>query len=74
MKSFDRLLGKRAVWPLIKQRLTTSLQTDEYNRKPFSCRAFDSAPLAPDYDLILNNQSKIFKPVSIAFANSAIKM
>ena len=53
----DRLL-ESGVWPLIKQRPYDIIADPMSTPKAVFVSAFDSAPLAPDYDLILNNQSK----------------
>ena len=52
----DRLL-ESGVWPLIKQRPYDIIADPMSTPKAVFVSAFDSAPLAPDYDLILNNQS-----------------
>lgn len=57
MKSSTRLL-ESGVWPLIKQRPYDIIADPMSTPKAVFVSAFDSAPLAPDYDLILNNQSK----------------
>ena len=53
----DRLL-ESGVWPLIKQRPYDIIADPMSTPKAVFVSAFDSAPLAPDYALILNNQSK----------------
>ncbi len=52
-----RLL-ESGVWPMIKQRPYDIIAHPENTPKAVFVSAFDTAPLAPDYDLILNNQEK----------------
>lgn len=53
----NRLLDS-GVWPLIKQRPYDIIADPMVTPKAIFISAFDSAPLAPDYDLILNGQKK----------------
>ncbi len=53
----NRLLDSGA-WPLIKQRPYDIIANPTITPKAIFVSAFDSAPLAPDYDLILNGQEK----------------
>lgn len=46
------------VWPFIKQRPYDIIANPATTPKAIFVSAFDSAPLAPDYDLILNGEEK----------------
>lgn len=53
----NRLLDS-GVWPLIKQRPYDIIADPMLTPKAIFVSAFDSAPLAPDYDVVLNGQEK----------------
>lgn len=53
----NRLLDS-GVWPLIKQRPYDIIADPMITPKAVFVSAFDSAPLAPDYDVVLNGQEK----------------
>ncbi len=49
------------VWPFIRQRPYDIIASPVDTPKAFFISGFDSAPLAPDYDLILSGQEKDFQ-------------
>jgi Na+-transporting NADH:ubiquinone oxidoreductase subunit A len=49
------------VWPLIRQRPYTVIADPEDAPKAIFISGFDTAPLAPDYDLIVHNQGEAFQ-------------
>lgn len=53
----NRLLDS-GVWPMIKQRPYDIIADPMTTPKAIFVSAFDSAPLAPDYDVVLNGQEK----------------
>lgn len=53
----NRLLDS-GVWPMIKQRPYDIIADPMSTPKAIFVSAFDSAPLAPDYDVVLNGQDK----------------
>ena len=53
----NRLLDS-GVWPMIKQRPYDIIADPMTTPKAIFVSAFDSAPLAPDYDVVLNSQEK----------------
>lgn len=53
----NRLLDS-GVWPLIKQRPYDIIADPMLTPKAIFVSAFDSAPLAPDYDVVLNGREK----------------
>ena len=54
------ILLKSGLWPVIVQRPYGITADPETKPKAIFISGFDSAPLAPDYDLILKNQDKSF--------------
>lgn len=56
----EKLL-KSGVWPLIRQRPYSIIANPEDNPRAIMISAFDSAPLAPDFDLIVEGQEKAFQ-------------
>ncbi|MEZ5195480.1 MAG: Na(+)-translocating NADH-quinone reductase subunit A [Bacteroidales bacterium] len=54
-------LLKSGVWSYIRQRPYSVIANPEDNPKAIFISAFDSAPLAPDYDFILENEEKNFQ-------------
>ena len=68
----DRLL-ESGVWPLIKQRPYDIIADPMSTPKAVFVSAFDSAPLAPDYDLILKQaEEHRMKSVSSALAHATV--
>lgn len=55
------LLLKSGLWPLIKQRPYDVVAKPDADPKAIFISAFDSAPLAPDYDFILHGESQSFQ-------------
>lgn len=53
----NRLLDS-GVWPMIRQRPYDIIANPMTTPKAIFVSAFDSAPLAPDYDVVLNGQEK----------------
>jgi Na+-transporting NADH:ubiquinone oxidoreductase subunit A len=49
------------VWPLIRQRPYTVVADPDDIPKAIFISGFDTAPLAPDYDLIVHNQGEAFQ-------------
>ncbi len=56
----EKLL-KSGVWPLIRQRPYSTIANPEDAPKSIFVNAFDSAPLAPDYDLLVEGREKEFQ-------------
>ena len=59
-KVTEKLL-KSGVWSYIRQRPYSVIANAEDSPKAIFISAFDSAPLAPDYDFILENEEKNFQ-------------
>ena len=53
----NRLLDA-GLWPMIKQRPYDIVADPQVTPKAIFVSAFDSAPLAPDYDVVLNGEEK----------------
>lgn len=51
-------LKESGIWPVIKQRPYDIIANPASTPKAIFVSAFDSAPLAPDYDVVLNGQEK----------------
>jgi Na+-transporting NADH:ubiquinone oxidoreductase subunit A len=49
------------LWPVIKQRPLDVVANPSHEPKAIFISAFDSAPLAPDYDFVLHGQSAYFQ-------------
>jgi Na+-transporting NADH:ubiquinone oxidoreductase subunit A len=49
------------VWPFIRQRPYSIIANPDDNPKAIMISAFDSAPLAPDFDLIIAGQEDVFQ-------------
>lgn len=56
----DKLL-KSGVWPVIRQRPYSIIANPEVDPKAIFISAFDSSPLAPDYDLIVHGHGEQFQ-------------
>lgn len=56
----EKLLNS-GVWPFIRQRPYSIIAKPEDDPKSIMISAFDSAPLAPDYDLIVQGQAEVFQ-------------
>jgi Na+-transporting NADH:ubiquinone oxidoreductase subunit A len=54
-------LLKAGCWPYIKQRPADVVANPEQTPKAIFISAFDSSPLAPDYDLIVHNNGEVFQ-------------
>jgi Na+-transporting NADH:ubiquinone oxidoreductase subunit A len=54
-------LLKSGTWPFIRQRPYSIIANPEVDPKGIMISAFDSAPLAPDFDFILEGQEKAFQ-------------
>lgn len=52
---------KSGVWPLIRQRPYSVIADPADNPKAIFISAFDTSPLAPDYDLIIHGQGDVFQ-------------
>ena len=60
-KKISEQLIKVGIWPLIRQRPFSTIADPEENPKAIFISAFDSAPLAPDYDFILHGHGEEFQ-------------
>jgi Na+-transporting NADH:ubiquinone oxidoreductase subunit A len=49
------------LWPFVKQRPLDKIADPSVNPKSIFISAFDSAPLAPDYDFIMHGQDQFFQ-------------
>ncbi len=56
----EKLL-KSGIWPLLRQRPYSVIANPEDTPKSIFVNAFDSAPLAPDYDLLVEGREKEFQ-------------
>ena len=56
----DKLL-KSGLWTLVRQRPYNIIANPEQTPKAIFISAFDSAPLAPDYDIIVNGRGEDFQ-------------
>lgn len=56
----DNLL-KSGVWPFIRQRPFDVIANPEDSPKAIHITAFDSSPLAPDYDFLVHNNGDLFQ-------------
>ncbi|NQV52993.1 MAG: Na(+)-translocating NADH-quinone reductase subunit A [Flavobacteriales bacterium] len=56
-----QLLMSSGFWPMIKQRPYDVIANPESKPKSIFVSAFDSAPLAPDYDFILHGDKEAFQ-------------
>jgi Na+-transporting NADH:ubiquinone oxidoreductase subunit A len=56
----DKLL-KSGVWPMIRQRPYSTIANPADKPKAIFVSAFDSSPLAPDFNLIVEGQGKAFQ-------------
>ena len=54
-------LLKAGVWPMIKMRPLDIVANPEDEPKAIFISAFDSAPLAPDYDFVLHGENEAFQ-------------
>jgi len=54
-------LLESGVWPMIRQRPYSIIANPEDNPKAIFISAFDTAPLAPDYDLMVHGNGDIFQ-------------
>lgn len=54
-------LLKSGVWPCIRQRPYSSVADPKDDPKAIFVSAFDTAPLAPDFDLIVHDQGEFFQ-------------
>jgi Na+-transporting NADH:ubiquinone oxidoreductase subunit A len=52
---------KSGVWPVIRQRPYTVIANPDDDPKAIFISGFDTAPLAPDYDLIVHGQGEAFQ-------------
>ena len=60
----EEIIGKlleSGVWPMIRQRPYSVIADPADNPKAIFISAFDTAPLAPDYDLIVHRNGDIFQ-------------
>lgn len=57
----SNLLLNSGIWPFIRQRPYDIIANPKDTPKAIFISGFDSAPLAPDYDFILNGQEKDFQ-------------
>jgi len=56
----EKLL-KSGIWPYIRQRPYSVIANPEHNPKAIFISAFDSAPLAPDFDFIVEGDAAAFQ-------------
>lgn len=56
----DKML-KSGVWPVIRQRPYTVIANPDDNPKAIFVSAFDTSPLAPDYNFIVEGQAEAFQ-------------
>ncbi|PKR80541.1 NADH:ubiquinone reductase (Na(+)-transporting) subunit A [Brumimicrobium salinarum] len=56
-----QILLENGLWPFIKQRPLDKIADPSVSPKAIFISAFDSAPLAPDYDFILRDQDQHFQ-------------
>lgn len=56
-----KLLLENGLWPFIKQRPLDKIANPEITPKSIFISAFDSSPLAPDYDFIAHGQAELFQ-------------
>ena len=56
----DKLL-KSGIWPLIRQRPYSVVANPDDSPKSIFVAAFDTAPLSPDYDLLIKGREKEFQ-------------
>lgn len=56
----DKLL-KSGIWPMIRQRPYSTIANPADEPKDIFISAFDSSPLAPDFDFIVKGQGKAFQ-------------
>lgn len=59
-KIIEKLL-KSGIWPFIRQRPYSVIANPENDPKAIFISAFDSNPLAPDYDLLVHGQGEVFQ-------------
>ncbi len=55
------ILLKSGVWPVLRQRPYSTIAHPKDNPKAIFISAFDTAPLAPDFDLIVHGQGEAFQ-------------
>jgi len=60
-ESLTELLLKSGVWPMIRQRPYSVVADPADDPKAIFVSAFDTAPLAPDFDLIVHGQDEAFQ-------------
>lgn len=60
-ESLTELLLKSGVWPMIRQRPYSTIANPNETPKAIFISAFDSSPLAPDFDLVVKGQEDIFQ-------------
>lgn len=56
-----KILLENGLWPFIKQRPLDKVANPEITPKAIFISAFDSSPLAPDYDFIVHGQAEFFQ-------------
>ena len=56
----DKML-KSGIWPLLRQRPYSTIADPKDNPKAIFVSVFDTAPLAPDFDLIAHGQGEAFQ-------------
>ena len=49
------------MWPFVKKRPYNVIANSKETPKAFYISGFDSSPLAPDYDFVLNGQNELFQ-------------
>lgn len=60
-KAIIEKLLKSGVWPMIRQRPYSTIANPDDEPKAIFISAFDSSPLAPDFDLIVHGQGEAFQ-------------
>lgn len=60
-KQIVEMMLKAGTWPVIRQRPYNIIANPEDDPKAIFISAFDTAPLAPDYDLIVHGQGEAFQ-------------
>lgn len=60
-ESLTSILLKSGIWPMIRQRPYSIVADPREDPKAIFVSAFDTAPLAPDFDLIVHGQGEVFQ-------------
>lgn len=60
-EEIKKMMLESGVWPFVKQRPLDKIANPTVEPKAIFVSAFDSSPLAPDYDFILHDQGALFQ-------------